>query len=87
MACCAGATATPNYINTKPEKTSFFAPRVQRPEEVVQECMNRLGKEPSFVTGTGNRLAGFIMQKLLARKIAITIMGDNTRKMYRLQSL
>ena len=86
MACCAGATSTPNYINTKPEKTGFFAPRVQRPEEVVQECMNRLGKEPSFVTGTGNRLAGFIMQKLLARKMAITIMGDTTRKMYRLQS-
>jgi hypothetical protein len=87
MACCAGATATPNFINTKPEEAGFFAPRVQRPEEVVQECMNRLGKEPSFVTGTGNKIAGFIMQKLLTRKMAITIMGDTTRKIYRLQSL
>jgi short-subunit dehydrogenase len=84
IACCAGATATPNFINTKPEKTSFFAPRVQSPEEVVKECFEKLGKEPSFVTGTGNKIASFIMQKLLPRKMAINIMGDTTRKMYRL---
>jgi uncharacterized protein len=84
IACCAGATATPNFINTKPEKKSFFAPRVQRPEEVVQECMNQLGKKPSFVIGRGNKFASFIMQNLLPRKMAINIMGDTTRKMYRL---
>jgi uncharacterized protein len=84
IACCAGATATPNFINTKPEKPGFFAPRVQSPEEVVRECMNRLGKRPSFVTGPGNKFASFIMQKLLPRKMAINIMGDSTRKIYRL---
>jgi hypothetical protein len=84
IACCAGATATPNFINTKPEKTSFFAPRVQSPEEVVKECFEQLGKQPSFVTGSANKLASFIMQKLMPRKMAINIMGDTTRKMYRL---
>ena len=84
IACCAGATSTPNFINTKPEKQSFFAPKVQTPEEVVQECFQQLGKTPSFVTGTGNKIASFIMQKLLPRKMAINIMGDTTRKMYRL---
>ena len=84
IACCAGATSTPNFINTQPEKADFFAPRVQTPEEVVQECLQQLGKQPSFVTGTGNRIATFIMQKLLPRKLAINIMGDTTRKMYRL---
>lgn len=84
IACCAGATSTPNFINTKPEKADFFAPRVQTPEEVVSECFQQLGKKPSFVTGTGNRIASFIMQKLLPRKMAINIMGDTTRKMYRL---
>ncbi len=84
IACCAGATATPNFINTKPEKTSFFAPKVQAPEEVVNECFKHLGKQPSFVTGTGNKIASFIMQKLMPRKIAVTIMGDTTKKMYRL---
>ncbi|MCX6200099.1 MAG: SDR family NAD(P)-dependent oxidoreductase [Bacteroidetes bacterium] len=84
IACCAGATSTPNFINTKPEKADFFAPRVQSPEEVVAECFKKLGKQPSFVTGTGNKMASFIMQKLLPRKMAINIMGDTTRKMYRL---
>ena len=84
IACCAGATSTPNFINTKPEKADFFAPRVQTPEEVVDECFKKLGKQPSFITGTGNKIASFIMQKLLPRKMAINIMGDTTRKMYRL---
>jgi short-subunit dehydrogenase len=84
IACCAGATATPNFVNTKPEKTGLFAPPVQSPEEVVNECFEKLGQQPSFISGTGNKLASFIMQKLLPRKMAINIMGDTTRKMYRL---
>jgi uncharacterized protein len=84
IACCAGATATPNFVKTKPEKKGFFAPRVQIPEEVVQECMSQLGKKPSLVVGRGNKLASFIMQKIISRKMAINIMGDSTRKMYRL---
>ena len=84
IACCAGATSTPNFIDTKPEKTSAFAPRVQTPEEVVKECFQKLGKTPSFVTGSGNKFATFIMQRLMPRRLAITIMGDTTRKMYRL---
>jgi hypothetical protein len=84
IACCAGATATPNYMKTNPEKTSLFAPKVQRPEEVVVDCFNRLGKQPSVITGRGNRIASFIMQRLMPRKMAINIMGDTTRKMYRL---
>ena len=84
IACCAGATSTPNFIESNPEKLSFFAPRVLNAEEVVEECMKQLGKKPSFIPGRGNRVASFIMQKLFPRKLAISIMGDNTRKMYRL---
>jgi len=84
IACCAGATATPNFIKTNPEKKDFFAPRVQRPEEVVQECFRHLGKRPSFISGTGNKIASFLMQHILPGKMAIKIMGDTTRKMYRL---
>ena len=84
IACCAGATSTPNFIRTKPGKANFFAPKVQAPDQVVRECFTQLGKRPSFVSGRGNRLAGFIMQKILPRKMAVKIMGDNTRKMYRL---
>jgi hypothetical protein len=84
IACCAGATSTKKYLLTNPGESAFFAPRVQSPEEVVEECFKRLGKKPSFVSGTGNKLAGFAMQRLLPRKAAINIMGDTTRKIYRL---
>jgi short-subunit dehydrogenase len=82
IACCAGATSTLNFIETRPEKTSFLAPAVQRPQEVATECLHRIGNQPSFIAGRGNRIASFFMQKILPRKTAITIMGDTTRKMY-----
>jgi hypothetical protein len=84
IACCAGATATPGYKNTNPEKSGFFAPRVLEPEEVAKECLRMLGSKPSFITGKGNRVASFIMQNILPRKMAVNIMGDTTRKMYKL---
>jgi len=84
IGCCAGATATPGFKSTCPEKTGFFTPRGLEPEEVARECLKKLGKQPSFITGRGNRIASFIMQKILPRKMAINIMGDTTRKMYRL---
>jgi short-subunit dehydrogenase len=83
IACCAGATATDNYLRTNPGKSSIFAPRVQNPEEVAEECLKMLGKKPSFITGTGNKIASFFMQRILPRKTAIRIMGDTTRKIYR----
>lgn len=83
IACCAGATSTPNYINTKPAKLNFMAPKVQSPEEVVQECLQKLGEVPSFVTGGGNKWATFFM-KLMPRKMAVKIMGDSTRQMYKI---
>jgi uncharacterized protein len=83
IACCAGSTATPNFLNSTPEENGFFAPRVQTPSEVATECLKKLGKQPSFITGRGNKVASFFMQKIMPRKLAITIMGDTTRKMYR----
>jgi uncharacterized protein len=84
IACCAGSTATPNFIKSDPGKTGLFAPRVQKPEEVVEECFKKLGKKPSFISGRGNKVASFMMQKLMPRKMAIDIMGETTRKMYRI---
>jgi len=84
LACCAGATSSPNFLNTNPGKQHFFAPKVQTPEEVVTECLKRLGKTPSFITGRANKIASFFMQRILSRKKAISTMGDTTVKMYRI---
>ncbi|MDT8402284.1 MAG: SDR family NAD(P)-dependent oxidoreductase [Bacteroidales bacterium] len=84
MACCAGATSTPGYVSSAPARVSPFAPRVQQPREVVRECFRELGRKPSSITGRGNRIASFFMQRIFTRKMAARIMGDNIRKMYRL---
>lgn len=84
IACCAGATSTPGYIRSSPEKAGIFAPRVLKPEEIPVECFRWLGRRPSIITGRGNRMASFFMQRLLPHRTAIKIMGSNTRKMYRL---
>lgn len=84
ISCIAGATSSPNFLNTKPADSGWIKPSVQKPEEVVAECFQRLGKTPSFVCGRGNKLASFIMHRLLPRWLAIKIMGDTTRKMYRI---
>jgi short-subunit dehydrogenase len=86
IACCAGATTTPNYLNTLPGKASRLEPKPQSPEQVVEECLRRVGTTPSFVSGTGNKLVSFLMQRLLPRKTAIRIMGDGMTKMYKIPS-
>ncbi|HTS44317.1 MAG TPA: hypothetical protein VMH01_07960 [Puia sp.] len=86
IACCAGATTTPNYLRSALVKISFTAPRPQPREAVVKECLRKLGKTPSFISGRGNRLASFFMQYIFSRKKAINIMGSTTRKMYRIRN-
>jgi short-subunit dehydrogenase len=82
IACCAGATATPNYINTNPGKASPLEPKPQFPEQVVEECLRKIGTRPSFISGTGNKLVSFLMHHIFSRKKAIIMMGDGMRKMY-----
>ena len=84
IACCAGATATPNYINTNPAKASPMQPKEQSPEQVVEACLQKIGSTPFFISGTGNKLVSFLMQHLLPRKAAITMMGDSMKKVYRI---
>lgn len=84
IACCAGATATPGYLNTNPAKTTLIGPEVQSPDAVVRECFDALGSKPSVTTGFGNRLASFFMHRIFPRKMAIQIISSTTKKMYRL---
>ena len=85
IACCAGATATPNYLNTQPKKTSLFEPAAQKPEAVVAECLKRIGTTPSYVSGSSNRFASFLMQKIFSRKMSVTMMGNTTKAMYQIK--
>jgi short-subunit dehydrogenase len=85
IACCAGATTTPNFLNTNPSSTGMIKPPLQTPEAVVNECLKKIGTTPSFVSGGSNKLASFFMHKLLPRKLATIILGNTTKKMYRIE--
>ena len=82
LACCPGATSSPNYLRTKPNKMGFFSPKILSPTEVVTEAFQNLGKKPSIITGFGNRMVSILMHRLLPRKQSVKIMGDATTKLY-----
>jgi short-subunit dehydrogenase len=82
MAFCAGATRTPNYESSRPERISRFAPAAMEPADVASEALAKLGSGPSAVAGRGNRVGSFLMQRLLPRRVAVEIMGRATRAMY-----
>ncbi len=80
-ACCAGATRTPNYEASMPKTESALVP-VLAPEAVVEEALAALGRRPSIIPGRVNRFVSFLLHRLLPRRMAIAIMGKNTRAMY-----
>ena len=81
LACCAGATTTPNYLASAPKRGAAAATAMS-PSAVVEEVLAALGRQPSLVPGRANRLAAFVMRRLLPRRAAIAIMGRTLRKMY-----
>jgi hypothetical protein len=82
MAVIAGATSTPNYVNSKPEKTSMGTPAPLNPAAVVKEALARIGRNPSFITGRVNRIASWFMKMFFSRKKAIEIISKSTTEMY-----
>lgn len=78
IACAAGATDTPAYRASAPA----LRVSTQSASEVVHETFDRLGRQPSVVPGVGNRLAGFVMRRLLPRRLAVRIMGRTLDRMY-----
>lgn len=82
LACCAGATRTPAYVASNPASPGLVSAPVMEAEAVVAETLARLGRAPSFVPGRVNRLASFLMQRLLPRRVAVATIGRTTRAMY-----
>lgn len=81
LAFCAGATRTPNYVQSQPRKTNVFSAPME-PEPVVTEALAALGTGPSAIAGRRNRLAAWIMTRLLPRRGAVRTMGKTMRALY-----
>ena len=75
LGCCAGAIITPGYQNAEKTKT---APGTLKASVVAEKTLNALGKGPVVIPGIINKIAHFVLTRLLTRKTAIDIMAKNT---------
>jgi short-subunit dehydrogenase len=78
LACCAGATATPGYLKASNGKKSFI---VMRPGTVARLALDKINRRGIFIPGFFNRCGAFFLQKLLPRRIAVSIMEQSTKAM------
>ena len=82
MACCAGATDTPNYRNTKPIK-NLLGPRIMDPMHVAEKTLKNLGKKAVYIPGLSNQLTNFLLTRILPRSMSATLMNRVMYKMYK----
>jgi short-subunit dehydrogenase len=77
LACAAGATRTPGFLRASPQGE----PGMIEPVQVVEEALGRLGRTGVMVPGRFNRLASFLMRRVLPRGTAVRILGNRTRNL------
>jgi short-subunit dehydrogenase len=82
MACCAGATDTPNYKSTRPKKI-FSGPTVLKPRYVAEKALRKLGKRAIFIPGLSNQLTYFLLTRVFPRSFSMGMMNRIMFKMYR----
>jgi short-subunit dehydrogenase len=82
LACCAGATRTPNYVSSRPQTGGLFRPPEMEAEEVVEQALSALGRRPVVIAGIRNRLAHYVLHRLLPRRTAVGIMGRAMDRVY-----
>ena len=79
LACCAGATSTPGFLRS----SGANGPRAMDPAAVAEEALGALGGPPAMVPGRLNRVAAFVLGRLLPRRAAVRIMGAQTKRLSR----
>jgi short-subunit dehydrogenase len=83
LACCAGATLTPGYERATPrDRAAGLAPAPQQPADVAREALDALGRRPFVVTGRANRIASFVLRRVLTRRAAVAAIGRQMKKRY-----
>ncbi len=75
LACMAGAILTPGY---RAAESAAPAPGTLKAKEVAEQTLRALGRGPIVIPGPVNKVARFILTRLLSRRAAIAIMSKNT---------
>jgi len=73
---CAGAIRTPNYAKA----AGAEAPGILDAHVVAERSLDALGHGPIVVPGGVNKLALFLLRRLLSRRGAVRLMQDNVAK-------
>jgi uncharacterized protein len=79
LVCCAGAVRTPGYGMAAGKD----ALGTLDPEVVVEQALRALGGGPRVIPGFVNRVASWVMSRLLPRRMAIGIMARSTKDLSR----
>ena len=74
----AGAIRTPGYLSAQ---AGGEAPGILDASAVAEQTLDALGAGPVVVPGTLNKLASFVMRRLLPRRSAVRLMSNNTREL------
>jgi len=82
LAFCPGATRTPAFLATHPRPTGALSAPLMDPDETVAEAIAALGRGPTHIAGRANRLAAFVLHRLLPRRALVELMSRTTRAMY-----
>mgnify|MGYP006266365737 CR=1 FL=1 len=78
--CVAGAVRTPGLAAAQsPGSPGREAPGTLDPDAVARAALDGLGRKTVVVPGAVNRLARFLMRRLLPSRAAIAIMASSTR--------
>ena len=76
--CCAGAIRTPGYAAAA---AGADAPGTLDASRVAEDALNGLGRGPVVIPGATNKIARFLLGRVLSRRGAIGLMAQNTRKL------
>lgn len=74
LVCISGAVRTPGYA----QAADRDAPGTLDPGQVAERALRGLGRKPAVIPGGVNRIADFVINRLLPRRTAVNIMGNST---------
>ncbi len=83
LACCAGAVDTPNYRRSLTTAQTGAGVPVTRAETVVAKTLAALGRKIIIVPGFLNKLNYFLIQRILSRKGAVSLICKVTERLYK----
>lgn len=78
LASCAGAIRTPGYAGASRRRE---APGILDAAAVAEQTLAAIGRGPRVIPGLLNRVAAWVLGRLLPRRWAVAIMASSTREL------